>query len=235
MDGGKGEITLLNPATKQFATVPAAGYMEKVLALEPPQLAQAVLQNLKFDVQTKKTGETAVIQGVQTEDNLVIVTMEMPNPTGAPIGLRMEMHEWLALADELTRVPALNQMAGCSTSLGASADPGVMIERILGPLGGASGLSDALKQLATGRGKLVLKIQIEIFAPAILAIMQTQRAAGLPPNADLNAPLIDLNFNVAELSADPLPDAMFQAPEGYQAAPLEDLLKTMTKPVRSVP
>ncbi len=69
MDGGTGEITLFNPATQQFATVPQATYMERALAQQQvPEAAQQALQNLlqnmKIGVQTKKTGETSTIQGI---------------------------------------------------------------------------------------------------------------------------------------------------------------------------
>src|SRR5580658_2615046 len=45
IDGATGEITLFNPATKQFATVPAADYMERVLSQQQvPAAAQQALQ-----------------------------------------------------------------------------------------------------------------------------------------------------------------------------------------------
>jgi hypothetical protein len=104
---GKGEITLFNPATKQFATVPQAEYMDRVIG--QPEMPQGLFQNLKIDVQTKRTGETATIQGIQAEENLVTVSVEMPSPAGIPIALRMEIHQWWPTAGELSRVPALGQ------------------------------------------------------------------------------------------------------------------------------
>ena len=234
IDTGKGEITLFNPATKQFATVPEAAYMERVLAQQQlpagaQQTLQGLFQNLKIDVQTKKTGETSAIQGIRAEDNLVTVSIEIPNPAGVPSGFRMEIHQWVATADELTRNPALDQMATCSAGLGPSADPSAIIEKILGPLAGAGGLGDAMKELISAKGKLVLKTQSEVFAPAILAMMRTQGGPGVAPTADVNAPMIEVSFNLAELSTNPLPDTEFQVPAGYQEAPLEDLLKAINR------
>ena len=220
IDNGKGEITLFNPATKQFATVPQAEYMTKALGpqqvpAEVQQALQSALQNLKIDVQTKKTGEISTIQGIQAEDTLVIISIEAPNPAGVSMGFRMEMHQWLAAADELTRLPALNQIAGCSAGLGASADPSAIFEKLLGPLGSANGLSDAMKALASSKGKLMLKTEVEVFAPALMAIMRTQAGPGATPIVDLNAALATVRFNLAELSTTPSP------------APLEDLLKSI--------
>jgi TonB family protein len=235
IDTGKGEITLFNPATKQFATVPVAGYMEKVLAQQQvpaavQQTLQTALQSLKIDVQTKKTGETSTIQGIQAEDNLVIVSIEGPNPAGVPLGFRMEIHEWVATAEELTRNPALSQMATCSARLGPDADPSAIVEKILGPLVGTGGLSDALKGLAAVKGKVMLKTQTAAFAPGIVALLQAQGAPGLAPAGDVNAPLAEATFSLAELSTYLLSDALFQVPAGYQEASLEELLKTIPKP-----
>ena len=124
---------------------------------------------------------------------------------------------------------ALKDIAGCSAGLGASADPSAMIEKILGPLAGANGLSDAIKELATVKGKFTLKTQVELFAPGLVALMQTQGGQGVPAGVDATAPLMEVTFRLAELSTDPVPDAVFQVPAGYQAAPLEDLLKGFSK------
>jgi TonB family protein len=235
VDTGKDEITLFNPATKQFATVPAAGYADRVLAQQQlpaasQQALQAALQNMKIGLEIKKTGATSTIRGIQTEDNLLIFSMSMPNPAGLPIGLRLEMHEWLAGPEESTQAPALKEIAGCSANPGASADPSAIIERVLGPVGGANGLGDAAKQLTALKGKFALKTELELFAPGIVAILLAQGGQGLPANVDVNAALVKLDFNLAELSTDTVPDAAFQVPSGYQEASLEDLLKTIPKP-----
>jgi hypothetical protein len=38
---------------------------------------------------------------------------------------------------------------------------------------------------------------------------------------------MQMNQEVAELSAAPVPDSVFQIPEGYQEAPAADLIKTL--------
>ncbi len=234
LDTSKGEITLFNPATKQFATVAEAAYTERILAQQkiPADAQQAlanVFQNLKMDVQAKKTGQVMTIQGIQAEDNLMIITMEMASP-GVPISIRLEMHQWLATADAASRVPALAEVATCS-SAGTGSDPSAMIEKVLGQFPGATEkLGDALKQLAKSKGTLALNTQVQIFAPAVLAMLQAQGGQGAATNADVNAPLVEIDFNLAELSLNPLPDSAFQVPEGFTEAPLEDLIKNLGRP-----
>jgi TonB family protein len=237
IDTEKHEITLVDPASQRFARVPTANYAQRVLAAQPlPTGAQSLLQSLKIDVQAKKTEETRSIQGFQAEDHLVILSMEMPNPAGIPIGLRMEIHEWLPAASELARVPALGEISGCSAGSGVGNDPSSIVETILGlmegPNGPNSSFSEALKERANTKGKLVLKTQVVIFAPGLAAMLQTLGGQGGAPvsnaaDVDPNAPLIELSINLFEFSTESLLDTVFQAPEGYRAAPLEDLLKVI--------
>jgi TonB family protein len=145
------------------------------------------------------------------------------------MSVRLEIHQWLATPAEFSRMSDLKDIAGCSAGLAASADPSGMIEKVLGPLVGAKGLSDAIKELATVQGKFTVKTQVELFAPAMVAMLQKQGGQGVPANADATAPLMEVTFNLAEISTAPVPDTVFQVPDGYQPAPLEDLIKGFSK------
>ena len=77
----KGTITLVDPKTKRFASSPLAEYPAKVLAAQklptlPPD-AQRVFDNMKFDVNNSKTGQTAAIRDMRAEENLLVISMEM--------------------------------------------------------------------------------------------------------------------------------------------------------------
>src|SRR6266852_1792537 len=59
-DYAKGEITVVDPETKRYATVPLADYMTKMLAAQklppmPPD-AQRIFDNMKLEVKSSKTG-----------------------------------------------------------------------------------------------------------------------------------------------------------------------------------
>jgi hypothetical protein len=45
------------------------------------------------------------------------------------------------------------------------------------------------------------------------------------PAADPDAPFMQMNQEVVELSTTPVPDSVFQIPEGYQEAPASELIK----------
>ena len=83
----------------------------------------------------------------------------------------------------------------------------------------------------------MLKTQSAAFAPGIVALLQAQGGRGAAQVGDVNAPLAEVTFSLAELSTYPLPDAMFRVPEGYQEAALEELLKALPKttPAQALP
>ena len=225
IDAAKGELTLLNPSKKQFATIPAASYADRLTAAQPfPAAAQQALQNIKMDVQSSKTGQTAVINGIQAEDNQVVLTMDVP---GSPVSIRMEMHEWLAAAAELDRVAPLKELAGCSAAAG-SADPSSMLQKLFGQMPGAGEkLSEAVRALSANKGTPGLKTEMAMYMPGLAALIQAQ-AGGAAAPVDANAPIMTMLMSLSELSLNPVPDSEFQIPADYKEAPLEDLYKALS-------
>ena len=110
-DYAKGEILLVDPKTKRFATLPLAEYAGKILGSQalpamPPD-AQRIFDNMKLDVKTSKTGKTETTHGIRTEESVLAISMEM----GAGMQMRMEIHNWIASAEELKGTPALQRLA----------------------------------------------------------------------------------------------------------------------------
>jgi TonB family protein len=235
IDAGTSQMTLFDPAGKRFATVALSDYMDLMAHQNLPATGQAAVQNLlqsmKIDVQTKQTGETATIQGIQAEDKLVTVSIEMPTPAAVPVTLRLEIHQWWPTAAELARIPALGEIAGCAAGLSGSDDPSAVIQKILSQLpGAAEKLGEAMKEIVKTKGAPVLRTEVKLYAPALAAIAQLQGGQGVAVGADLNAALVDLGFNLVELSTRSLSDTAFQIPAGYQQAPLEEVLKALPLP-----
>jgi hypothetical protein len=69
---------------------------------------------------------------------------------------------------------------------------------------------------------LLLKSSTDIYMPMMSRFVQ--------PGFEPNAPLMEINNEVVELSAEPVNDSVFQLPGGYQAAPVEDLMKSVIAP-----
>lgn len=79
-DNATGEITLLNPAGKQYARIPLtefAAALQKAVPLSGA--AQQTLQSLKFDIDNKKTGQTGMVAGFRAEERLMTMAISMPD------------------------------------------------------------------------------------------------------------------------------------------------------------
>src|SRR5664279_784751 len=80
-DYAKGVITILDPKTSRFATVPLAEYPAKILAMQKMPVmtpdAQRMFDNMKIDVKTSKTGQTATLLGIRAEETLLTISLEV--------------------------------------------------------------------------------------------------------------------------------------------------------------
>src|SRR5581483_3804134 len=127
-------ITLLNPKTRQFATVPLAEGLEQIAAAQPipalPPEAEHSLESLSIDVQTRKPRLTAEIRGIRAEENLLAVSINMPGAQGVASAMRLEMQIWIAQAGELRRVPALRELADYAGRAQRAFNPAEMIEKM---------------------------------------------------------------------------------------------------------
>lgn len=221
-DYSKGVITLMDTKTKQFASSPLASYADQVAAIQKqrmpilPQQAQQLFSSMKFDVKTEQTGKKAVIQEIGTEENLLVILVEIPNPSGAPMQMRMEMHRWIASPEEANRVPALKELELYGSLPKSGLDPVEMMTKSLANFPGlADKLQGSLKDLTRNAGKAMPRMQMALYAPA-MAAMFGSGAAGQP--------FAEFSMELTELSSAPLPDSRFEVPADYQSAPMEELI-----------
>lgn len=211
-DYAKGVITVLDSKTRRFATLPLAEYPAKILAAQkrPPMSpdAQRIFDNMKLDVKSSKTGQTATIHEIRTEENLLVVSMEL----SAGTLMRTEIHNWIAASDELQRRPDLRELAAYTGK----------------PKGGLDPMELATKSLLAmpGIGEK-LRAPIEEMKKSGGAVIRMRSATYMPlmPGAQSTGePITELSMEWAEISATAVPDSRFEVPAGYQAAPMEDLL-----------
>ncbi len=229
-DYGRGEITLLNPKTKQYATVPLAEYPGRIAdAQKPPALppqAQAMLLGLRFDVETKKTGQIGLVQGIQAEESVLTLSMQMPSAAGAASSMRLEMRYWIAQPGEIRRVPALQELADYAERTRRAMDPSEMVQKLFSQMPGfGEQLRASIQELQKASSGLVLKLHTAIYVPAMAQALQLapQGAAGV----DLNSALAGFQMDLADISTAALPDSLFAVPADYKAAPFEELMKAM--------
>jgi TonB family protein len=218
-DYAKGVITILDPKTSRFATLPLAEYPARILAMQntpamPPD-AQRIFDNMKFDVKTSKTGQTATLLGIRTEEHLLTISMELP----AGMTMRTEIHNWTATPDELQRSPELRELAAF---VGRPQDGLAPMEMLTKSLSGVPGIGEKLRgpmqEIAKAGSGAALRMRSATFMPAMAQSMGAAAA---------DEPLTEFAMDLAEFSAAPIPLARFEVPAGYQTAAMEDLLGAM--------
>jgi hypothetical protein len=236
-DYARNEVTLLDPKGKRYATVPLADFGDRLAAALKATVsrggAQPLGQNLHFDVATKKTGQVGLIQGIQSEESLTEITMQMAPLTQGPVGpvdaglstLRVEMRSWVAQAAEIRRQPALRELADYTERSMRAINPDDFFNKALSAVPGfAEQLGATIYNLAKSNGGFTLKVSTAVYMPAITQLLQLA-AGGPPPGFDPDGPIAEVLTDVAKISTDAVPDNVFTVPSGYQQAPFEEVVQ----------
>jgi hypothetical protein len=128
VDSAAGTITLLDPATQQYASMSMPDYLGTIRSsISIPAAAQQALQSMKFDVRSSDTGQTGMVGGVRATEHLLTmsVTMNLPG-ANAPSGpmMRVDIRTWVASQDDLGRIPLLREYAASVQSAMRVFNPG---------------------------------------------------------------------------------------------------------------
>jgi len=227
MDLTTQDMTLIDTVHKRFAKVSASQYAEQVKAAIPtmPTEARAALASMKTSVDTRNTGRTATIQGIQSEEHEFVLTMELPpgGPPGAGPLMKMLMQIWTAKSEESQRVPALQEFQNYTAFATSTMNPMEMVKQVLGAL---PGLGDSLGSMIADMsksGSTSTRVHTEVTMPFLAAM--AQQGVPLPPGFDATMPVIQMNQELVELSTDSVDAALFEIPPDYQPATLEEILK----------
>jgi hypothetical protein len=227
MDLTTQDMTLIDTVHKRFAKVSASQYAEQVKRAIPaiPSEARAALASMKTSVDSRNTGRTATIQGIQSEEHVFLLTMDLPPgaPPGAGPLMKMLMQIWTAKAEEAQRVPALQEFQNYTASATASMNPMEMVKQVFSAL---PGLGDNLESMIADMsksGSMSVRVHTEVTMPFLAAM--AQQGVPLPPGFDAAAPVIQMNQELVELSTDAIDGALFEIPSDYQPATLEEILK----------
>ena len=227
MDLTTQDMTLIDTVHKRFAKVSASQYAEQVKAAIPamPTEARTALASMKTSVDTRSTGRTATIQGIQSEEHEFVLTMDLP-PGGPPQAgplMKMLMQIWTAKREEAQRVPALQEFQNYTASATSTMNPMEMVKQVFSAL---PGLGDSFGSMIAEMSKsdsMSMRMHTEVTMPFLAAM--AQQGVPLPPGFDPSAPVIQMNQELVELSTDPVDGALFEIPQDYQPAALEEILK----------
>ena len=138
----------------------------------------------------------------------------------------MVVRLWTAKPGEVTRVPAIRELTGYTLWSYATINPIAVVGKMMKQLPGCSDVFDRLME-EIPKGTMVLRMQADVFVPAIAARLLRVPAGGDPSGASFypDEPLMQMNQELEEISTAPVPDSLFQIPEGYQEATASDLIK----------
>lgn len=240
-DFATGDVTLLDPAHKTYAVLPMSQLANKISGAVPqmtPEQTKALQEaaaSIKSNVESRMTGKTAEIQGVQAEEREVTLTMDMPmlaamNPNGP--AMRMVMHIWTARKEEALRVPSIRELTGYQAWQRYMLNPAGMFEKLAGKM---PGMSDSIRPVIEELFKnpsVILRTHVEMHMPFLVTMLAKQMSGqGQPmPAVDPDAPVLEMNQEVAELSSAPVEASLFEIPPDYAAVPADDMVREMATP-----
>lgn len=227
MDQDKGTVTMLDPKGKRFATGTLSDYGEMLKAAMPvlPPEAKQMLDNLKVDVKTDKTGKTEIIKDIKAEETLVTVNIEMAGPMAAMGAMRMEMHLWVAAKEEMDRVPALKEISAYMSSKAAGMNAASAMTKMFGAMPGfGDKIKGAVEEMMKTTSQAVLRNEVKMIMPGSAKMM-----GALNPEE----PMTEITTDLVEVSSETIPESLFQVPAGYQSAPMADLVRMMN-PMRQM-
>jgi hypothetical protein len=231
IDAIKQEITLIDAAHKTFATIPASQYAKKVTVAMPEMPAdasetvQGMLAKTKTKVESRITGRTEAILGIQAVEREITASMEMPMPEGMPIpsmGIKMIVRTWTAKPEEALRVSALRELAALNLWQKYFMDPGGSFLQF-GQMAGGGGMASLAEEMYQDHG-VILRVSMEMSMPSMDAFAGGQQSAAAVLGSSPKL-LFQTSMELVELSSAPLEDSLFQIPREYAPADFDDLMK----------
>lgn len=241
IDFVKGEATLLDPAHKTYAKVPLTGLMDKLagaLSQQSSQQSEAmnqVMASIKTHVDSKVTGKTAEIEGIQAEEREVVFTMDIPMPSNMPQqsgpSVKLVVDIWTAKKDENLRVQALRELAGYYAWQKYVMNPAGIFDKLAGQMPGMKAAMGPLVDEMFKNQSVILRTHMEIYVPLLAGVAKQMAARGQSfPAIDPEAPLMVMDQKIAELSSAPVDAALFEVPKDYSSVAIEDMAREMIKP-----
>jgi len=211
MDLTTQDMTLIDTVHKRFAKVSASQYAEQVKAAIPamPTEARTALASMKTSVDTRSTGRTATIQGIQSEEHEFVLTMDLP-PGGPPQAgplMKMLMQIWTAKREEAQRVPALREFQNYTASATSTMNPMEMVKQVFSALPGLGDSFGSMIAEMSKSGSMSMRMHTEVTMPFLAAM--AQQGVPLPAGFDPSAPVIQMNQELVELSTDPVDGALW--------------------------
>jgi len=244
-DNSRGDVTLLDTEGQHYAILPLADYLAKASGAggenmqNMPEQAKQLLANMKFEVESHDTGRTDRIQGVEAFEREIVVNVSIPLPAPIPgqeggpqpsnLDMSMKFQVWKPKAAEFDRLALLRELATFADRNVGFNNPTSMMRQMFSAMPGMSDNAGKIADEMAKGGNVMLGVHMGMFMPGLAKMLEQARAKGgaVPDLPTGDKPLVEMNFDLSELTADAVPDAIFVVPGGYKEAPADDLLKGM--------
>ena len=155
--------TLCNTAGRAIQDAIAA-------AMPDAQRGQGDVGRDENRTQSKATGRSAAIHGIEAEEREIIMTTDAPPRPNlpAPAGpmMRMVIRCWTAKAREVMRVPAIANLPGTFLRRRYH-QPAVVSEKMIQQMPMARDIASIAKEMQSGGTPVVLRVQFDMFMPMI--------------------------------------------------------------------
>jgi len=244
------QMTLIDPKQKMFCTLPAAEFTEKLFAAMPkfgklpkmdnvPEEQQKamtdmmakMMANLKVTFDSKKTGRTDTIQGIQADEREMTIAIEMPMPKGGAqsvMHMKIVLQVWGAQPGEALKNQAIRELTGYNLYANYFMNPAGMLQKMFSSMPGyAEALKSMTEEFSAAKSPM-LRTHMSMFAE--MDPKAAQKAADQNPGAgpvDPNAPMFEMTHEAVEISGAPVDEAVFRIPADYKAIPPEEIIKNM--------
>lgn len=226
------KLTLIDSANKHYVTMPVSQYGSQFADSIPklPASMQALFASIKLTVDSKLTGRTAEIQGIQAEEHQIVLSLGIPVSPNAPLSpvMKIVIQLWRAKSEEIARNPALQEFVSSGFLKLGGTNPAEAIQKILSQFPAIADGAATFSKEAIDTRSITLRMHSEVFIP-ILAMLMPRAPAGASaaPAPDPNAPVMEINEELTSVSAAPIPDSTFLVPEGYTAVPIADFMSAV--------
>jgi hypothetical protein len=225
------QITLIDAAHKSYATAGFPDFSDKVAAAAKammpsiPESAQKALAETKTDFTTRSVETSEVILGIHADEKELVSTTEFPGRTG--MSSKMVMQVWTPKATETMRNAGVRELAGYNLYANQFMNPVEGMRKMFEMMPWAANKFKPWMEEFSSKNLMTLRMKMSNYVqipPEVLKNMGEHSPFGA--NFDPSAPISETTLNLAELSTAPVDAAIFQIPEGFQAAPIEDLVKS---------
>ena len=246
VDFAKQELTLIDTAHHTFATFPASEFAGKMAAAVPQipaaqmKAMQDAMSSIKTKVDSKVTGRTDTIQGVQAEEREIDITMDMPTPAGTQQSgpsVRMAMQIWTAKQGEALRVPTIRELTGFNLWQRYFLNPAGTIAKVAGKMPGIGEMVTPMIEETLKNQSVILRIHLNMYMPfmAAMARKMAEKKGDTTVAIDPDTPIVQMNQEVVELSDAPVDASLFTISKEYTAAPADDLIRGMLQSASEKP